>query len=145
MEWKPRTTIAVTSRPNTSAQPHSGRPPMSDTRPCAETADWMPNQPMRLIPMASPMSAEPPRPKPVQRAIMDVERPSRTPMTPTRIVMSSRMTEPRVKARTAGQKLIPKPTVAPSRNCDRADTWPNRCTATDHHEYRAWSGTLVRA
>jgi hypothetical protein len=116
----------VTTSPNTSDQPHSGSTPTSAASPCAETADWMPNQPTRLIPIASPISADPDLPNPVQRASMEVDIPSRIPMMPTKTATTSRMTAPRVSATNASQNPIPKPSVAPSRNWLSAETWPNR-------------------
>jgi hypothetical protein len=94
----------------------------------------MPNQPIRLIPMVRPISEEPALPKPVQRASIEVWSPSRTPMMPTKMATISRITAPSVSAQNAPQKLIPKPSVEPSRNWLSAEIWPKRCTATDHQE-----------
>ncbi len=60
IEWKPRSTIAVTTSPKTSDHAQAGRIGRIATSPEAETPDWMPNQPMRLSPIARPTSAEPP-------------------------------------------------------------------------------------
>ncbi len=69
-------------------------------------------------------------PNPVQRAMTEVFSPSRMPMTPTKTDTISRITAPRVIAQNACQNPIPKPSVAPRRNWDRAEIWPNRWTAT---------------
>src|SRR5919107_846868 len=63
----------------------------------------------------------------------------------TRIATISRITAPKVRAQNAPQKLIPKPSVEPSKNWLSAEIWPKRCTATDHQEYREASGTRVNA
>jgi hypothetical protein len=94
----------------------------------------MPNQPIRLMPMASPTIALPPWPNPVHLASSEVCMPSRRPMMPMPMATSSRMIAPNVSASTADQKSIPKPIVAPSRNWESAEIWPKRCTATDHQE-----------
>ncbi len=129
----PKMQMAVTTSPKRIDHPQAGSPPRVLASPWAETADWMPNQPMRLMPMARPMSADPPRPNPSQRATIEVDMPSREPMMPTKIETTSRMTAPNVNAQNAVQKLIPNPSVAPRRNWLRAETWPKRWIATDHH------------
>src|SRR5882757_6629686 len=131
--------------PKTSDQAHAGSPPIRVTSPSAETPDWTPNQPIRLIPMATPITALPPWPKPVQRVSTEVWSPSRAAMMPTPMDTSSSTSAPRVNAQNAPQNVMLNPMVEPSRNWLSADTWPNRCTATDHQEYRALSGTLARA
>src|SRR5690606_12304050 len=106
IEAKPHSTLNVTARRNSGDHTQSGSTPIRLTRPSADTADWMPNQPISEIPIATPTTALPPWPKPVQRASTEVGRPSRQPMMPTPIETSSRITAPNVKARNASQKPI---------------------------------------
>jgi hypothetical protein len=61
---------------------------------------------------------------------------------PVRMATISSITAPRVSARKADQKLMPNPSVAPSRNWESAESWPKRWTATVTQEYRSDSGTL---
>src|SRR5690349_14211073 len=59
MEWNPNRTTRVTARPKISDQTQTGNTPSRAASPCADTADWIPNHPMRLMPIASPISDEP--------------------------------------------------------------------------------------
>src|SRR5262245_41030038 len=72
----PYTTRAVTASPVTIDHTHTGTPPTRACSPVAKIAFWMPNQPIRLVATTSPISAEPSRPKPVQRASTEVDSPS---------------------------------------------------------------------
>jgi hypothetical protein len=137
--------MKVTASPKSSDHAHNGSTPIRLTSPSAETPDWMPNQPISEIPIATPTTALPPWPNPVHRVSNEVCRPSRLPMIPTPIETSSRITAPNVNARNASQKPIPNPSVEPSRNWLSAETCPNRCTATVHQEWRAAAGTRVSA
>ncbi len=129
MPWKPSITTAVMMRPNASDQAHTGSHGMIELRPEAETPDWIPNQPMRLTPMARPMSAEPLCPKPVQRDRIEVFSPSRCPISPVKMQTTSRMTAPMVIAQKASQKLMLKPSVAATTKALSAESWPTRCVA----------------
>lgn len=79
---------------------------MSTSSDWAEIADWMPNQPMRLMPMARPTSEAPTSPNPVQRARSAVLRPSFCPMKPTMHMITSRMIDPKRNARNASPKVM---------------------------------------
>jgi hypothetical protein len=122
MPWKPRITTAVMIRPNASDHAHTGSHGMIEWRPDAETPDWIPNQPMRLMPMARPMSADPAWPKPVQRDRTEVFSPSRWPMRPVKTHTTSRITAPMVIAQKASQKLMLKPSVAATTNALSAES-----------------------
>ncbi len=138
MPTKPKATMPVTMRPKMRLQAHTGRAPgMRASSDSAEIADWMPNQPIRLMPIARPTSEAPISPKPVQRASSEVFRPSRWPMKPTTHMITSRMIEPNRKARKASPKVMLYPRVAPRRNCESAETCPNRCTAIPNQGLRA--------
>ena len=126
--------MKVTARPNSSDHAQAGSTPIRLTSPSAETPDWTRTQPLRGTAMARPTTALPPCPKPVHRVSSEVCSPSRAAMIPTPMETISRMTAPRVNAQKAVQNPMPKPSVDPSRNWLRADTWPKRWTATDHHE-----------
>jgi hypothetical protein len=110
-------------------------------RLCAKKEFWTPDQPADVTAMTRPTSADPPLPNPVQRASSVVERPSRTPVIPVKMATTSRMTEPRVMARTARPKDIPLPGVAPIKTWVGVDSWAKRWTTMIRHEYLAWPGT----
>lgn len=76
-----------------------------EARPAPKTMFWKANQPVRLIVKAMPTRAEPPRPKPVQRARTDVESPSLTPAIPVKIVTISRSRWPSVKSSQPANRL----------------------------------------
>src|SRR5699024_7459105 len=104
----PKATMAVTTRPNSRHQAQIGMTPGSnESSDSAEMADWMPNQPMRLMPIANPTREAPTSPNPVHRASSAVFSPSFWPMMPTMHMITSRMIEPNRNARTALPNVIP--------------------------------------
>lgn len=96
---KPSITTAGRMRPNASDRAHTGSHGMIESRPDAETPEWISNRPMRPMPNARPMSAGPSSPEPVQRDGIEAVSPSRCPMRPMQMRTTPRMTAPMVAAR----------------------------------------------
>ncbi len=140
MYLKPKITRAVMAMPATAHHSADGPPTRAATL-LPKIVFWTPNQPTRLTAITRLTSAEPLRPKPIQRVSSGVARPSRIPARPMAKITISRMTAPSVKARNALPKVMPTPMVAPRVNWEREPDWPSHWRSMVQKPKRSVRGT----
>ncbi|EHM23996.1 hypothetical protein SPW_7610 [Streptomyces sp. W007] len=140
MYLKPKITRPVMAMPAITHHIQDGPPTSAETL-LPKIVFWTPNQPTRLTAMTKLTSAEPLRPKPVQRVSIGVARPSRIPARPIAKITISRITAPSVKARKASPKVMPTPMVAPSVNWEIEPDWASHWSSMDQKPKRLSRGT----